>query len=208
MKQKGFAILFALLVTTSVLTLVSGIFALAEKERVLSRAGRDSQLAFFMADAGADCAFFWDRKFFLATNPSTGAPFTASVFRSSSASTLPPAGVVRCNQNPGPPASVVSSGDLVSNGGSVTSIQGWRVGSPAVPDPTLTSAVTEFILPGTTTAVFTANYRGPCAVVRVSKLVLDPTPPALIQTTVRSEGLSICDQTNPRTARRVITSTY
>ncbi len=64
-KKGGFVLLFAVLVSSVVLAIGTGIFNIAIKELALSRASRDSQFAFFAADTGAECAFFWDRKYFL-----------------------------------------------------------------------------------------------------------------------------------------------
>lgn len=61
-KQKGFTILFAVLVSSLVLALGLGIISITMKEVQLSGAGRDSQLAFYAADSGAECAFYWDLK--------------------------------------------------------------------------------------------------------------------------------------------------
>jgi len=58
----GFTILFAVLVSSIVLALGLGIVAITMKEVQLSGAGRDSQLAFYAADSGAECAFYWDLK--------------------------------------------------------------------------------------------------------------------------------------------------
>ena len=60
MKQKGFTILFAVLVSSIVLALGLGIVAITMKEVQLSGAGRDSQLSFYAADSGAECGFYWD----------------------------------------------------------------------------------------------------------------------------------------------------
>jgi len=62
MRQKGFTILFAVLVSSIVLALGLGIVAITMKEVQLSGSGRDSQLAFYAADSGAECAFYWDLK--------------------------------------------------------------------------------------------------------------------------------------------------
>lgn len=62
MKQKGFTILFAVLVSSIILALGLGIVAITMKEVRLSGTGRDSQLAFYAADSGAECAFYWDLK--------------------------------------------------------------------------------------------------------------------------------------------------
>ena len=61
-QTKGFTILFAVLVSSLILALGLGIVSITMKEVQLSGAGRDSQLAFYAADSGAECAFYWDLK--------------------------------------------------------------------------------------------------------------------------------------------------
>lgn len=40
----------------------AAIFDIVSKQVVLSSAGRESQLAFYAADSGVECALFWDRQ--------------------------------------------------------------------------------------------------------------------------------------------------
>lgn len=54
--------MFAVLVSSLVLALGLGIVAITMKEVKLSGTGRDSQLAFYASDSGAECAFYWDLK--------------------------------------------------------------------------------------------------------------------------------------------------
>ena len=59
---KGFAMLFAVLVSSVLLAVGLSIFNLTVKELSLSASGRESQFAFFAADTGAECALYWDIK--------------------------------------------------------------------------------------------------------------------------------------------------
>src|SRR6185369_14054407 len=61
-KQKGFAMLFAVLVSSVLLAIGISIFNLTVKELLLSSSGRESQFAFYAADTGSECAFYWDFK--------------------------------------------------------------------------------------------------------------------------------------------------
>lgn len=56
----GFAVLFAVLIASLVFTVATSIFALTFKQFTLSSQVRDSQQAFYAADAAAECALFWD----------------------------------------------------------------------------------------------------------------------------------------------------
>ncbi len=59
-KTRGFTLLFAVLVGSLLFTLGIAIGNIALKEVVLSSAGKQSEKAFFSADAGTECALYWD----------------------------------------------------------------------------------------------------------------------------------------------------
>jgi hypothetical protein len=58
--NRGFAILFSMLVSAIVLSIGLGIFSITYKELLLSSSDRESQVAFYAADTGAECALYWD----------------------------------------------------------------------------------------------------------------------------------------------------
>ena len=58
--QRGFTILLAALIAALVLALGISIFSVAQKQLILSSTGRNSELAFYAADSGAECALYWD----------------------------------------------------------------------------------------------------------------------------------------------------
>lgn len=60
--QNGFTLLFAALVTSLLLSVGLAIFNITLQQFLLSSAGRESQYAFYSADSGAECAFYYDRK--------------------------------------------------------------------------------------------------------------------------------------------------
>jgi len=60
--KRGFILAFSVLISGLVLTMGLGIFNIALKELILSSASRDSQLAFYAADTGTECALYWDIK--------------------------------------------------------------------------------------------------------------------------------------------------
>jgi hypothetical protein len=61
-RQNGFALLFSVLTASLVLSVGLAILNLTLKEFVLSSQIRDSQFAFYAADAGLECALYWDLK--------------------------------------------------------------------------------------------------------------------------------------------------
>lgn len=59
-KQNGFVLAFSLLISSIVLALALGIFNILLKQIVLTSTAAESQVAFYAADAGAECALYWD----------------------------------------------------------------------------------------------------------------------------------------------------
>jgi hypothetical protein len=59
-ESRGFVLLFAVLVSNILLAIGLGIFTIAYKELILSSSDRESQVAFYAADSGSECAVYWD----------------------------------------------------------------------------------------------------------------------------------------------------
>ena len=59
-QKRGFVLAFSLLISSIVLALAFGIFNILLKQIVLTGSAKDSQIAFYAADAGAECALYWD----------------------------------------------------------------------------------------------------------------------------------------------------
>jgi hypothetical protein len=60
--SRGFTLLLAVLISGVLLALGLALYNIAVKELILASAGRDSQFAFYAADAGRECALYWDSK--------------------------------------------------------------------------------------------------------------------------------------------------
>lgn len=60
--NKGFVILFAVLISAIVLMIAAGIFGISFKETVLSSTARESSIALNAADAAVECALLLDIK--------------------------------------------------------------------------------------------------------------------------------------------------
>lgn len=58
----GFTLLLSILVVSVILSVGLGIFDIMTKELKLSGIGRESQIAFYAADAGIECFFYWEIK--------------------------------------------------------------------------------------------------------------------------------------------------
>lgn len=61
-KNKGFAILFAVLLASFLVTLGISIFSISLKEIQITTSIRDSQIAYYVADSARECALYWDAK--------------------------------------------------------------------------------------------------------------------------------------------------
>jgi len=60
--QRGFTLLFALLIASLLASLGLSMYSIASKELTLTSVGKDSQFAFYAADSGVECALYWDFK--------------------------------------------------------------------------------------------------------------------------------------------------
>lgn len=75
----GYALLFAILVSSILLSAGLGISNIIYKELLLSAIGKQSTIAFYAADTGAECALYWEKN-------STSNGFASSIFASSATS--------------------------------------------------------------------------------------------------------------------------
>jgi len=58
--ERGFTLLFASLFSSLLLAIGIGIFNIVFKELILTASSKESQLAFYNADTGIECALYWD----------------------------------------------------------------------------------------------------------------------------------------------------
>ncbi len=58
--KRGFVLLFAVLISSILLSIGLGMFSIAYKELLLSTTDRESQIAFYAADTGMECVLYWD----------------------------------------------------------------------------------------------------------------------------------------------------
>ena len=59
-QNRGFVILYTVLISSIVLAIVVGISTIAYQEVVLSSSAKEGNISFFAADTGADCALYLD----------------------------------------------------------------------------------------------------------------------------------------------------
>src|SRR5690606_16959184 len=58
--QKGFTLLFSVLVATLVVAIGASIISIALRQTILSGTSRESQYAFYAANTMLECVFYWD----------------------------------------------------------------------------------------------------------------------------------------------------
>ena len=71
--NKGITLFIAIVITGTLLLIATGMVNLAVRQSLISGSGRDSQMAFYAADTGMECALFWDVK-----NPTGQSAFATS----------------------------------------------------------------------------------------------------------------------------------
>ncbi len=86
--QNGFTLFVAIVVMGTLLLISTGVINLAVKQALISSSGKESQLAFYAADTGMECALYWDVK----------SPTGHSAFATSTGATI------TCNQDANNPA--------------------------------------------------------------------------------------------------------
>lgn len=60
--KKGFTLFIAMIVSSLLLGIGFSLGNIILKQLQLTSSGKESQIAFYAADSGAECALFWDRK--------------------------------------------------------------------------------------------------------------------------------------------------
>ncbi len=67
MNNRGYTLLFAILITSIILSVGVSILSIARKEVLLSSGAKESQTAIYMADNGLECALYWEGQNFFST---------------------------------------------------------------------------------------------------------------------------------------------
>ena len=78
--NKGYTLLFAVLVSSIVLSIGISILTISKKEFLLSASARDSTSAFYAADSGLECAAYFDNNGNYFSTSTTAGPFSCADF--------------------------------------------------------------------------------------------------------------------------------
>lgn len=196
-KNKGFVLLFSVLISSLVLAVGISVISIALKQVVLSGSGRDSQYAFYVANTGAECALFWD----LAGDPGTIVNDNNSpVFSINGSDLKVPSAEVKClthwlRYDPNNPSQIDSQPQC-------------PVGTSGDRDPALEPGwcvLTEGLVTQTKFRIAYSD-RSYCADVIISKTI-DSTG-LVTGTKITSRGYNTCDDQNPRRIERALEFNY
>lgn len=81
MRQRGFTLLIAVILASVLLTVGIALLDIAYKQVILSSSAKQSQYAFYAADAALECALYYDQRFdVFNTNPDNYSSITCGGF--------------------------------------------------------------------------------------------------------------------------------
>jgi Tfp pilus assembly protein PilX len=178
MKNRGMTLFIAVVVMSILLFISFAVVNIAIKGSLFSSSGRDSQYAFFAADAGLECAEYWDSKF--------------DAFSTTTPNPMNPSGIISC----------VSGVDISTDSQSVPTYpsQSSIIGGDA--------AKNNAVQANTSIFYFVMNQGinpvNSCAVVTVRKYYSG----ADLKTEIRSKGYNTCDTSYNRRMERGVEITY
>lgn len=178
----GFTIFLAVIVSGLLLLVVLSISNLALKETILSGAGRESELAFFAADSGVECALFWD---YQNPDPATG-------FQREQGAFISPIQSIDCG------AGVTYQNPATGVGFDPADYPSFDPGDPFSLNKPICGV-------NPVQSNFTVSFdNSTCALLSVSKCYDGTT----LKTQIESRGRSSCDVSDPRRFERAIRVIY
>lgn len=213
--ERGVVLLIAVTISSLVLIIGIGILSIVTKETVLSSLSKNSQIAFFAADSGVECAMHWDlvnvvaikrgiadpelvypASIFATTSPSVANFNLGLVYGGTSALTDPKFNPFCAGQSAayvfGAEGTYTDVNKYLSYYFHITQTAAWV-------DPV---ATTQFVFfPGGAPSV-----SAPCALVTITKQ-LDPAT-GRVDTEVLSEGFSSCNVNEARRVSRGVRVNY
>lgn len=186
--QSGFTLLFAVLVSTLIVSISATIISIALRQTILSGTNRESQYAFYAANTALDCANYWDTK-----NLGDG---NVVVFPAPDTTDAP------IPSNSPIVASTICAGVNIITGDGHDDLEvGW------VQDITSVESVTTFELQikdrANISGVEPYEY---CADVTVRKTI-DPST-KIVTTQIEAKGYNTCDENHPRRVERSLIQQY
>lgn len=181
-KQKGFTLLFAVLVSTLIISISATVISIAIRQTIISGTSRESQYAFYAANTALECVFYWDK--IGITNATTSVIFPAPGETRLAASEL---NDVKC-----------LGGNITTGSGFVTDFANkpWDTGTP--------NETIVFIEVKDTESTAAASPHKYCAQATITKENVS----GRIETTIDARGYNTCDLTAPRAVERGLVNKY
>lgn len=180
-KRKGFTLLFAVLVSTLVVSIGATVVSIAVRQTILSGTSRESQYAFYAANTVLECVFYWD--------VAGKADLSGKVF-------------------PGDGDTSLAAGDLDDvncSGGNIIDGSGFG-GTTTFADAGMTpngaNSYTVKMEIRDVTGTYDHEY---CAEATISKVTGGD---GVVTTTIEAKGYNTCDLNNPRAVERGLRQTY
>lgn len=213
MYKRGFTIFFAVLVGSLALAIGFSIYELLIRELALSQTATQSQYAIYAADAGAECALYWDNK----CTPGVNAACSCTAFDSGGACTRGTA-FATSSLSANPASGVYCT--TLGGGRHDIAVNGWPAGANTSLPPTPaavppwgvwneTTASLPVIQPNATTVFLVllgTALTSPCAKVTVAKIPQNNGEPP--RTTITSRGYNTCSNSGILRLERALQVSY
>lgn len=214
-RGRAFALLYAVMTSSIILAVGVSIISIALKQLSISTLGRESQYAFYAANAGAECALYWD--FHGVLKPVAGSTSGENYQRLAvfSSPFLPGGSEVVDN---------VDEQEVTCVGRQLMQNRSCTRSDPLGPDDSWCESSDGAIADTTEFTVFFGrdevsgdlDVEGPCARVSVSKVrgsssggTFSPgASGSNLETTIDSRGYNYCSEDNTRRVERGLRFTY
>jgi hypothetical protein len=184
-KQKGFTLLFAILVSTLVISIGATIISIAIRQTILSSTSRESQFAFYAANTGLECAFYFDTLPLPFEEPGVVFPLEGEL-------PLLDTSILNCASGN------ISTGDGFNDPYGFSG-QGWQQSA--------NQTIFKISIQDTSSGgIINIGSAQTCAEVQIEKTLDEVT--GLVTTRISSKGYNTCDLSNPRTVERGIELEY
>lgn len=180
-KEKGFTLLYAVLVSILVIAVGASIISIALKQTILSNSSRDSQIAFYAANTGIECALYWDIQ-------GVEGDRKGHVFPLYSADE----------------DLATNTDDITCAGGNIVTGDGFASGQDFTDQWLQLNDSTTFYLALSNNVSPDINSRLYCVRVDVEKFQVDTN----IETRITSRGYNTCDIDHPRAVERGLVMRY
>lgn len=181
LKNKGFTLLFAVLVSTLIISISASVISIALRQTIISGTTRESQYAFYAANTVLECAFYWDV---------IGVP-TAST------------GVIFPSLTSESRIDVAETGDVTCAGGNIVTGSGFTEGYATGWDDNGDETTIRIEIKDVTADP--VSSRTICAQAVITK---SEDASGIITTVIEANGYNTCDLTSPRAVERGLIQSY